>query len=48
MAQYVTPSQLSGLYKESYSDDLENLIPECALNIKLIPFVESSKELGNK
>lgn len=48
MASVTTPTQLSGLYKESYADGIENLIPECAVNLKLIPFVEASKELGNK
>ena len=48
MAQYVTPSQLSGLFKESYGDDVMNLVPEVAKNVKMIPFVSRDKELGNK
>lgn len=48
MAQYTTPSQLSGLFKESYSDSVENLIPEAAKVIKMVPFVQRDKETGNK
>lgn len=48
MAQYTTPSQLSGLFKESYSDDIQNLIPEVAKVVKMIPFIQRDKELGNK
>lgn len=48
MAQYVTPSQLSGLFKESYGDDVMNLVPEVAKLVKMIPFVSRDKELGNK
>jgi hypothetical protein len=48
MAQYVTPAQLTGLFKESYADDILNLIPESAKLTKMIPFVQRDKELGNK
>lgn len=42
------PSALSGLFKEVYGDDLINLIPDTAKLTKMIPFVSSDKELGNK
>ena len=48
MSQYVTPSSLSGLFKEAYADDLINLVPETAKLIKMVPFVQRDKELGNK
>lgn len=48
MAQYVTPTQLSGLFKETYGDEIQNLIPEVAKLVKLIPFVSRDKETGNK
>ena len=48
MADNTNPTQLSGLFKESYGDSVENLIPECALIQKAVSFVPSSKETGNK
>lgn len=48
MAQYDTPSTLSGLFKEVYGDDVMNLIPEAAKLIKIVPFVPEEKEIGNK
>jgi hypothetical protein len=48
MAQYVTPSSLSGLFKESYGDEVIDLLPEVAQLVKIIPFVQRDKELGNK
>jgi hypothetical protein len=48
MAQYVTPTQLSGLFKESYGDEVMNLVPEAAKLVKMIPFIQRDKELGNK
>lgn len=48
MSQYVTPSQLSGLFKESYGDEIMNLVPEVAKLVKLIDFVPRDKETGNK
>lgn len=47
MAQYVTPAQLSGLFKEAYADDVMNLVPEVAKVVKMIPFVPRDKETGN-
>jgi len=48
MAPVTTPQQLTGLFFESYGDDVLNLIPEVAKLVKLINFVERDKELGNK
>lgn len=42
------PGQLSGLFKEVYGEDIINLIPETAKLTKMIPFISSDKELGNK
>jgi hypothetical protein len=42
------PTALNGLFKETYGDDLINLIPESAKLTKMIPFISSDKELGNK
>jgi hypothetical protein len=47
MAQYTDPTQLSGLFKEAYGDEIINLIPEQMKILKLVPFVESDKEEGN-
>lgn len=46
MATYVTSSELDGLFKEVYSDKLENLIPQQAICTKMIGFSERAK-LGN-
>jgi hypothetical protein len=43
-----TPTQLSGLFKEVYADRIEQLVPDVAKIVKLIPFVERDKEEGNK
>lgn len=43
----VTASQLSGLFKEAYGDEVLQLVPDVALLVKLVPFVESEKEIGN-
>lgn len=48
MAQYTTPAQLSGLFKEAYGDSIENLVPEVARLVKIVKFVQRDKELGNK
>src|SRR5258706_10148447 len=48
MAQYDTPTQLSGLFKEVYADKLENLIPDNVKVMKAIPFVAKEKHAGNK
>ncbi len=43
-----SPSDLTGLFKEAYGDEIQNLIPESAKLTKLIPFVSREKETGNK
>jgi len=43
----VTASQLSGLFKEAYGDEVLQLVPDVALLVKLVPFVASEKEIGN-
>lgn len=48
MAQFVDPTQLSGLFKEAYGDSVENLIPEASKLTKMVKFVESEMESGNK
>ena len=40
-------STLNGLFKEVYANDIKNLIPDGVKVLKLVPFVESSKEIGN-
>lgn len=47
MAQYDTPSTLSGLFKEVYGDEVMNLVPDAAKLIKIVPFVPEEKEIGN-
>lgn len=42
-----SPSDLTGLFKEAYGDDVINLIPEEAKFIKKVPFVAREKETGN-
>ena len=41
-------SDLNGLFKEAYGDDLIDLIPEAAMLAKKIKFVSSEKQDGNK
>jgi len=48
MASVTSPSQLTGLFKEAYGDQIENLIPEVAKLVKMIPFSQRDRELGNK
>jgi len=48
MAQFTTPSQLDGLFKMAYGDDVENLVPESARLVKMIDFVPTDKETGDK
>ena len=48
MAQYNSPSTLTGLFKEVYGDDIKNLIPETSKLTKMFPFVEKEKQEGNK
>lgn len=40
-------STLSGLFKESYADKLMDLVPDGVKLLKMVPFVEASKEIGN-
>jgi hypothetical protein len=47
MATYTDPTQLSGLFKEAYGDEVINLIPSAMKLVKSVPFVESDKEEGN-
>lgn len=42
-----TPSDLTGLFKEAYGDSVENLVPEVAKLVKMVPFIERDKEEGN-
>jgi hypothetical protein len=42
-----TPSTLSGLFKEVYGDSVQNLVPDAAKFIKIVPFVPEEKEIGN-
>lgn len=44
---YATPSTLTGLFKEVYGDEVNNLIPDASKLQKMIPFVSRDKELGN-
>jgi hypothetical protein len=43
-----TPTQLTGLFKEAYGDDVIQLVPDVAKLIKMVDFVPSDKEEGNK
>lgn len=47
MASVTSPSELTGLFKEVYADDLENLVPEQAKVMRLVPFVPADKETGD-
>lgn len=40
-------STLNGLFKEVYSNEIKNLIPDGVKFLKLVPYVEASKEIGN-
>lgn len=42
-----TTTTLNGLFKEVYADEIENLIPDGVKLLKLVPFIESAKEIGN-
>lgn len=48
MAQYVSPTELTGLFKEVYGDDIAKLIPEQAKFQEAVKFSDQEKELGNK
>ena len=48
MAQYTDPTQLDGLFKAVYGDDVISLVPESAKLVKSIPFSSADKELGDK
>lgn len=41
------PANLTGLFKEAYGPDVNNLIPESAKITKMVPFVQRDKETGN-
>lgn len=43
----VAPSDLTGLFKEAYGDSTINLIPEVAKLVKMVPFAEKEKQIGN-
>lgn len=43
-----TTTDLSGLFKEVYGQEVINLVPEAALLVKEIPFQSKEKQLGNK
>ena len=43
-----SPSDLTGLFKEVYGDEIINLITDSAKNTKLIDFVSSEQQTGNK
>lgn len=47
MSNETTSSQLTGLFKQVYGKEIENLIPESAKVIKMVPFAERDK-LGDK
>lgn len=42
-----TVATLNGLFKEVYADKIENLIPDGVKLLKLVPYVEAAKEIGN-
>lgn len=46
MSTVTTTAALDGLFYEVYASEIENLIPEVAKVVKLVPFVEKSKESG--
>jgi hypothetical protein len=48
MSQYTTPAQLDGLFKEAYGDDVLKLVPDVAKLVKMVKFVSSDKENGEK
>ena len=42
-----TTTTLNGLFKEIYADKIENLIPDGVKLLKLVPYIEAAKEIGN-
>jgi len=40
-------STLNGLFKEQYADKIMDLVPDGVKMLKMVSFVESSKESGN-
>lgn len=42
-----TVTTLNGLFKEVYADKIENLIPDGVKLLKLVPYIEAAKEIGN-
>lgn len=47
MSQHNTVSQLDGLFKNAYGDQVENLIPDGVTLYNLVPFSPKEKMLGN-
>jgi len=43
-----TTTDLTGLFKEVYGQEVVNLVPESALLVKEVPFTTRDKQLGNK
>lgn len=48
MGQYVDPAALTGNFKEVYGEEIIKLVPEQYKFLRMLPFVEAEKELGNK
>lgn len=48
MAEANTIATLNGLFKQTYADKLEKLIPDGVKLYKMIPFVAKEKQLGNR
>jgi len=42
-----TISTLNGLFKETYADQLENLIPDGVQLLNMVPFIEQEAQPGN-
>ena len=47
MAGSNTVLTLNGNFKEVYANEIKNLIPDGVKFLKLVNYVESSKEIGN-
>jgi len=43
-----TVASLNGLFKEVYSDNVKNLVPDSAKLIKMIPMMKKEKLMGNQ
>lgn len=44
---YTDITQLNGLFKEVYGDDIVNLVPDASKFTKMVPFTQKDKENGN-